>query len=230
MDAGVSLDRVYQCYNCSRRETAGRQGGLERKKQNAGKERNNFGKRRGNGKEVARSTIDSLAVHPCNPGYPRVDFLLPGRLIYLPKPWWRLIHKSHWPSPFPSPCSSFGQRVPQLSRVRIHFLLLSSFCKLEKLLQVYSEPGKKARWLAVRGIRSNVNPLGRLIFLHSSSGISRRSAGKIEITPLLLAATRSSNLFSYMFWLREFHSGKVKYDDRFFHEYFVRKFESMVLG
>ncbi|CAK9831429.1 hypothetical protein ANTRET_LOCUS8423 [Anthophora retusa] len=46
-----------------------------REKRHAEKKTYNLGKRKGNGKKVARSTIDSLAVHPCNPGYPRVQFL-----------------------------------------------------------------------------------------------------------------------------------------------------------
>lgn len=145
-------------------------------------------KRRGNGKEMARSTIDSLAVHPCNPGYPRVDFLLPGRLIYLPKPWWRLIYKSYWPSlrhcPIPTLVIVCAGWIALASLSRLLALPLP-LCKLEKPFQVYLDAAKRQVGSPAY-YKGQRKPGGTLNFLTSYLR-DIPDAWKIEITRLRAA-------------------------------------------
>lgn len=68
-----------------------------------------------------RQEVPSIrrAVHPCNPGYPQVGFLLPRRLIYLSKPCRRLIHKSYWPPLHCHRLRSVDSRVQRVPEVNI---------------------------------------------------------------------------------------------------------------
>lgn len=153
---------------------------------------------------MARSTIDSLAVHPCNPGYPRVDFLLPSRLIYLPKPWWRLIHKSSLTVSAPLPYSCTGYPVHQLNRAGIFLSLpvlslLPPLCKLEKPFQVRLDVAKRYAGSPTY-YKGQRKPVGALNFLT----LYLRDIPVTEKSRLLVSILQVTQSFCLQFCLRRF--------------------------